>query len=281
MPTPRIGAGFNSCWYGVVNSSGYMIGNTAAGATAGAQAGEGMARLEGARTIPVSIPEGDTVPVSGDDEPLVQFDFESENLPSGVLEMAVRNLTFEALIQGTSVEAIGDVSVGILGPSGRAPEDMSLLLQRRSKKWSSGVRGVKAWEIILVPRCVIEPLGVDVEQRAFSPYRYKVTASKADRFAWGATFTEGLHGTTGGSIVVVESDYPVHIHAALGNNSQQVFTLPYTPKSSSKIYVYDNGVRQALTTDYTVSGADVTFVGTPASNAVLNFLYEVDEADLS
>jgi hypothetical protein len=66
-----------------------------------------------------------------------------------------------------------------------------------------------------------------------------------------------------------------------GDAAQQAFDLAFTPKSSAKIHIYDEGVKQTLTTDYTVSGSTVTFVGTPSSGARLNALYEVDAADLS
>ena len=84
MAVPRIGAGYKYNFYGVVNANGYVIGSNATGPTSGAAAGLGMGRLEGARTLPLGIPEGDTVPVSGDDEPMVNFDFDSETLPNGV-----------------------------------------------------------------------------------------------------------------------------------------------------------------------------------------------------
>jgi hypothetical protein len=280
MATARISAGFNRIFYGVVDSNGYVIGSVAAGATAGAQAGSPMARLEGAVTFPVAIPEGVTVPVSGDDEPEVSFDFPSEELPNGVLGMSVRDLDFEALVQGTKVESIGDIHVGVRGPASASAVTMCLLLMRRSKKWASGVRGVSAWDIEFVPRCTIQPLGSNFEQRTHQPVNYKIVASKADRFPWGATYTEGLHGTTASVTVPIDSDNPLHIHPFLGNNSQQLFTLAYTPKSSSKIYVYEDGVKQALTTDYTVSGKDITFVGTPGSDSQIQVAYEVDEDDI-
>lgn len=272
----RIAAGFDRVFYGVLNSTGYLIGQTVAGATAGSATGEAMARLEGARTIPVGIPEDDVLPVSGDNEPLVSFSFPSENLPSGVLEMAVRNQTFEALVQGSRVESLGDVTISALGPSGVTKPDMALLLQRKSKKWQSGARGSGAWEIVVVLKSNITPLGSAIEQRQFSPYRYGINLSKSDRLTWGATFTELQHGTTSMPIAIVYSDNPMLIHAFQGDASRTAFTLPVTPKSSAKVYVYSNGLRVFPT----ISDKTITFSAAPASGAMIGVFYEVSEDDL-
>jgi hypothetical protein len=272
----RIAAGFDRVFYGVLNSSGYMIGQTAAGATAGSAAGEGMARLEGARTIPIGIAEDDVLPVSGDNEPLVSFSFPGEELPNGVLEMAVRSQEFESLVQGTRTETLGDVTISALGPSGASKPDMALLLQRKSKKWQSGVRGSGAWEIVMVLKSNVTPLGSALEQRQFSPYRYGINLSKSDRLTYGATFTELQHGTTSMPIAIVYSDNPMLIHAFQGDASRTAFTLPVAPKSASKVYVYVNGTRNYPT----ISGTTVTFGSPPASGAMIGVFYEVDENDL-
>jgi hypothetical protein len=279
--TKRIGAGARYTFYGVRDSSGFLIGNTASGATAGVQAGEGMLRLDGGQVIPTSIPENENQTAIGDDEALVSFDFSAATLAQGTIEVAVRDNVFEALVQGTEVQTIGDLSVGVLGPQDQTFRDMVIMAQRRSKKWTAGVKGVKAWEIAFILAPTITPLYNDFNTRQINPYRYSYTTSKTDRKTWGATFTDALNGTTAGSIIVIDSDNPLHVMAWRGNNSQQDFTFDFTPKSSAKIHIYDEGVKQTLTTDYTVSGSTVTFVGTPSSGARLNALYEVDAADLS
>jgi hypothetical protein len=121
--TKRIGAGARYTFYGVRDSSGFLIGNTASGATAGAQAGEGMLRLDGGQVIPTSIPENENQTAIGDDEALVSFDFSAATLAQGTIEVAVRDNVFEALVQGTEVQTIGDLSVGVLGPQDQTFRD--------------------------------------------------------------------------------------------------------------------------------------------------------------
>lgn len=275
--TPRIAAGFDRVFYGVVNSSGYLIGSTIAGATAGGATGEAMGRLIGGRTIPIGIPEDEVLTVTGDNEPKASFSFPGAELPSGVLEVAVRDLTFDALVQGTKVAAEADFNIGLVGPSGATKPDMTLLLMRKAKKQPSGSSG---WEIIPVHKCNITPLGADVTERAFGPYRYNVNLSKSDRGAWGASFTEAVFGATQSVEAVIESDNPIQIHSFQGDAIRVAFTLPITPKASTKILVHVNGVKQLLTTHWTFSGATITFLAAPASAAAINVMYEVDEGDL-
>jgi hypothetical protein len=281
MAKTTIAAGFRDLFYGVVDSDGYFIGGTATAPTAGDQDGSGMIRLNGARTLPLNIPEPDIQVVTGDDEPMVSFEFDSENLPSGAFEMAARDNTFEALIQGTSVNVLSsDAEVSVLDPKDRASQTMCLLLSRRAKSWQIGTRGVARWESLFVPRCTIKPLGASIEQRTHTPYQYSINASRSDRTGW-STVSETNHGTTAASIFPIDSDNPLHMQRFTGDNAETVFNLDYTAVSGAKCYVFVNDVQQTITTEYAVSGKTLTFVAAPATDAVIVVLYEVAEADLS
>jgi len=279
--TERIAAGFKYCFYGRIDSNGYLHGNSEDGAIAGDQTGESMTRLVGGQTVPVSVGEPEIVNVLGDDEPLTDFTFESANLPGGVMELAVRNVDFEAVANQTKVRTLGDLKMATLQPSDRGTPSLALLFMRRSKKWASGVQGVAAWECLLAPRAVVTPLYSDFTQRAHNPYRYGVTLSKSDRHAWGASYTELVDGTTAAPLAPVDSDNPVMIHAWKGDGAETDFNLAYAPKTAAKVHVIVDGVLQTVTAHYTVSGSTVSFGGAPASDAVINALYEIDEGDLS
>lgn len=280
MATQRIGAGFDYIYYGVVNSDGYVQGNTSTGATAGDATGQSLLRLWGAQTMPIAVPENDVTTVLGDNDPMVSFTFPSGDLPSGVFEMAARDADFDALVQGTLVESLGDTKIGVKMPSGASQPDMCLLLMRESKKWEAGSRGTSAWEIVFVPKCTITPLGRDITQREHSPYRYSFNVQKSDRKPWGATFTDLLNQTTEGAFVEVDADNPVMLHTHIGNNSTQNFNLLYTPKTTAKVHPFVNAIQQNTPGDYSVSGSQVQFVAAPALSAIINTLYEVDESNL-
>lgn len=281
MAEKTIGAGFRYLWYGVVDSSGYFIGSTTTAPAAGNATGSAMLRLDGARTLPVNIPEPDIVVVSGDDEPMVTFEFDPESLPSGIFEMAQRNNTFEALVQGTLVETVGDLEISVEDPKDRSSQTMCYLLSRRAKSWLTGSKGVKKWESVFIPRATTKPLFATVEQRTFTPYQYGIYLSRSDRSGWSTININNL-GTTAAPLMVIDSDNPLMPLARYtGNNAQQNFTLPYAPVSGAKTYVYVNDVLQTVTTDYTVSSKTLAFVAAPASSAVIVVLAEIAESNLS
>jgi hypothetical protein len=282
MAKQTIAAGFRLLWYGVIDSNGKFIGSTTTAPTAGTSTSGGLARLNGARTLPVGIPDPTNVVVTGDDEPLVSFEFDSENLPNGTFEMAVRDNTFEALVQGTKVESIGDIEMGVYDPKDRASQSMCMLLSRRAKSWYAGSKGVSKWENLFLPRVTVKPLGAAVEQRTFSPYQYAMNLSRSDRTGW-STVSNNLHGTTAASIFPIDSDNPLHMMRATGDGATVAVTLDYEPVSGAKSYVYVDDVKQTVTTDYTISGLTLTFEAgsTPANASVIVVLYEVAEADIT
>ena len=51
------------------------------------------------------------------------------------------------------------------------------------------------------------------------------------------------------------------------NGSNVTFTLAFTPYDASTLELYVNGIAQRLTTDYTISGATITFVSAPATSS--------------
>lgn len=57
------------------------------------------------------------------------------------------------------------------------------------------------------------------------------------------------------------------------NGSNTAFTLAATPATGS-VKVYLNGLRQTLTTDYTVSGSTITFVTAPLTGDIIRVDYD-------
>lgn len=276
--TTRIGAGFRVIHYGLTDTNGYLVGGTEA-AAAGNTNGKGMVRLYGAQTINTAVPEPTRVTVSGDDSPMVTFDFEAEELPGGALELAARTNDFEAFVQGSLVEEIDDLEVGVLQPGGGEPQPVVLLLSRRAKKWTAAS---KAWENLVIPAATVTPLGGDYQQRTATPYRYSISTSKTSRTPWGKLFSALANGATSAPIIPIDSDNPVMMHAFKGDNAETDFILTYTPISLDKTSVFVNGVKLAQA-DYALntSTKTVTFDVAPATDALIVVLYEYDASEIA
>lgn len=277
----RIGAGLRWIYYGIPNSSGYLQGTTTTPATNGTM--QRMTRLRGGQTFPLTLADPERVPVSGDDEPLVQFTFPGEALPSGNMGLAVHDMDFDALIQGTKVETIGDIRAGALAPGGLVFQPIMLLIMREAKKFEGSTKGVLTWEAVLLPSVEVTALGPEWTQRTFTPYNYAVSLSKASRALYGGTYTELLRGTTELAIEPFDLENPIEIYGGFGNGAAVNYTLDTAPVSAdgSKTHVYLNGVKQAYTTNYTISGKTLVFAVAPGSGVHIGYMQEVAAADLS
>lgn len=278
--TKRIGAGFDRIEWGLVNTSGLVYGTSLTGPTAGSATGEPMLRLRGARSLPVQVPEPERVPVTGDNEVLAAFQFPGGELPAGILEVAVNNMEFNAIAQGTKVRALGGYNVGALAPNGNTYPTMCLNLMRQTSIQDAGETGLPGWEGLWIPRCTLTPLNAEITERAFNPYRYAVNINPSDRAMLGYTFTEGIDGVTSMAMMDFDGNYPAHQDNWKGDASRVLFTLKYTPIVNTEVMVCLNGVLQTYTSHYTVSGNVLTMLSAPANGVVLNALYGVAPGDL-
>lgn len=277
----RIGAGLRWIYYGVPNSSGYMQGNSITPATNGTI--QRMNRLRGAQLVPLTLPDPEVLPVSGDDEPLVQFTFSAEGLPSGSMGLAVHDLDFDALVQGTLTEIIGNIKFGAMSPGGQVRQPLMFLIMREAKKYEGNTKGVTAWEGTFLNSVEISPSGSEWAQRAFNPYNYFMTLSKAARAPYGATYTELLRGTTEMPIDPFFSDNPIEVYGGFGNGVATSYALSNPPVSADGTYtsVFLNGVKQAYTTNYTISGSSLVFGSAPGSGVHIGYMQEVLASALS
>lgn len=89
--------------------------------------------------------------------------------------------------------------------------------------------------------------------------------------------TSGTSGGGGGSVAsFVDRETPT----GSVNSSNTAFSLASTPVSGSE-HVYLDGVLQTYTTDYTASGANLTFVSAPLTGAVLRVSYRTDSGSFT
>lgn len=275
-----IGAGFRVIHAGQADVDGYFVGGYTA-AAAGIDTGSGMERIHGAQTLNLAVPEPSRVTQLGDDGPMATFDFDAESSPADTLALAARQMAFDAFIEGKKVETIDGLSMIVAQPHGNAePPAIVLVLSRRAKNQSGG----KQWETKIVPSAGIKSLGAAFEQRSVTPYNYSVSTTLTDRTPWGKLLSASANGATAGPILDVEGDNPAMMHAFLGNGTEADVILDYTP-IAGKVSVYVEGVKQTLTTDFTVntSTKTVTFEAgsIPAASERVVVLYEYDSREIA
>lgn len=269
-----IAAGFEILEYHVLDTSGYAAGtgSVAAGAIAAAS------RIKAVKTMDIQIVEPENVNITGDDNFQGQFIFAPAQGPSFNIEVAINNLTNDGIFQGTSVESLGDINLGVEQPTNPVYPDIALLAVSRAKSKVSGSDGVSGYTGVIIPKCQIVPLGRGgFNERGEATYRYRVIASTSDADPWGKTYRDSVQGTTGAVIRPWTAENRVTIERATGDGATTTFTLSQTPASSSvtlKVLVFKDGLQMTSGVTVNTSTKVVTFSVAPASNSKIVFFYE-------
>lgn len=274
-PNRFISAGTQLAFFGQVDAFGFFAGfsgNVASGAN-----GESMRRLLGIKTANPGPVEPESVNVTGDDTTLGAIDFGPNEVPTWIMELAAADLANQALLQGTAVETLGGLKLGVLQPNDPVYPDICIIYQAKSKSKDPGSDGVKAWSGYIVPLTSVVPLGrAEFTERAPAADRYKVTAQVASRKPWGVTINEANLGTSGAPLIPFTADNPIVMERFTGNGVATTFNLVNTPISTVKTIIHNNTQPMTPTTDYTVNVAakTITFGVAPVDGVKIEVLME-------
>lgn len=274
--TQNIAAGFEILEFHVLDTTGYAAGSTGSVSSGGTGAAAG--RIKAVKTMDIQVTEPESKDITGDDNFQGNFIFAPAAGPSFTVETSIQNLTNDGVFQTTSVEALGDIDLGVTQPTDPVYPDVALLAVSRAKSKMAGSDGVSGYNGVIVPKCNIVPLGRSgYNERGEALYRYKVIASTSDADPWGKTYTNAIQGTTGAVIRPWTAENRVSIHRFTGDGSTTVFTLSNTPASASislKVIIFKDGLQ--VTSGVTVSTANktLTFSVAPASGAKVVVFYE-------
>lgn len=273
-PIKSIAAGARLTFIGFVDTLGFLMGGATSAPSNGS--GSGMLSVVGIQQVPFGIPEGEAVPVPGDDTTLGQFLFPSDTLPEFIINMGANDLTQDALLQGTLVESFGQGYIGVIQPNSPVYADVCLIVQGLSKSKDAGSDGVSGYDIFIFPLCNIQPLDRETaEGRTAAVNRWKVTPSIFSKKPWGVTVLDAVNGTDGAVGMHLKFDNPIVMHRYTGTGAGgQSVTLDKTPVSLAKIVVVDNTAVLTPTTDYTLSGKVLTWVTNRAAASKTIIFYE-------
>jgi len=272
-------------YYGVVDSSGYLVGSTATAPVGGVVTGSAMAQLMGLQDFPFTANDPDMPSQRGDAGALARFINRSTELPGATLTMGAFDYTFAALCQALEVDDSGGGEFLSGNPYTVTYADLCLLMVAQAKSLETASSGSGLWEARMIHKVNMFPkLRTTFNDNALPSYEYNMVANYASRLPWGRAFTSGGDGDT--SFVYTDFTWPYRpiVQRWTGDNTETDFELAQNiaEDSATNIIVYVDGVAQTWVTGapgagefgITEAATDLLVLGTPpGTSAVLAALY--------
>lgn len=231
-----------------------------------------LSRIYTVKTADVQVPEGDVVPITGDDTFRGSFLFASNQPIAFTMEVGESDLTFAAKTQGTSIYNVGPYwAFNVLGPDNPQFEDIVLLMSSQAKAVETNQEG-SGFHHVMLPFCNIFYLGAGFNERGEKTFRYSITTSKTSKFPWGQTLDENVIGT--GKYIGLEwfSQNRATMATYISNGVATQFTLARTPVDAQHCLGWRNGAGLALTV--VPATRVVSWAGAGANNDEIVVAYE-------
>lgn len=261
MSTKSLQAGVRDCWLSFLDpNDNIAIGNNITPIPVGQI--RGSYPFVGIQTMPTGIPEGDTVPVPGDDITLGSFIFASDKPREFLMNFGQGDLELNALLQGTKVETFGGMKIGLADPSNPVYPTVSLIANTRCIIRSGANSGKEGWASYLYPVVQIQPLTREtLAGRTAGVFRYKAVAQQAFNHSWGITLSSLVNGNPASYVFETEQLYPLTQDAFTGNNVVTNWILNKTPIDTTRTQAVVERVVVAINS---VTPSTKTAVLTPA-----------------
>jgi len=283
----RVGAGFDSMWWAVADSAGYMqgAGSSTAAPAAGNQDGVAMAQLAGAKSFPFAPVQPDRPTATGDDGAIARFLFSPMDLPEATFTLAVGDMDFAAAAIATVAHNLGGGYFIPIQPPTPTFADLILLAVSQAKSQESGSSGAGLFECRLIMKANAYPRErASFEERATAVYEYDIIGNFADVYPWGLALSAGSNGCE--QAVAMDFTWPYRpiLQRWTGNNIEVTFNLAknIAEDSADNIIVYVDGIAQTWKTGVPGAGefgitegaTDTLVLGTaPGTNAKVVALY--------
>jgi hypothetical protein len=258
----NLAAGVQQAWLSFLDFENFALGN----ATTAIAAGDirGSYPFTGIQEMPTGILEGENVPVPGDDTTLGSFIFASADPREFLMNFGQGDLTLDAYLQGTLVETLGNISIGLSDPGSPVYPTVCLIVNSRAIKRSPGSSGQGAWSGYIYPVVQLQPLSREtLTGRTAGVYRYKGTAQAAYNHPWGVTIAEAVNGDVSSFSFPFNSNYPLTLDAFRGNGVKTDWVLNKTPVSVAETNAFVERVALAVSG---VTPSTITMTAAVAAN---------------
>jgi hypothetical protein len=274
----RGAAGVQQSWYGLWDSLGFFIG---AGTTAPAAGTAQHARqLYGVKEAAPTIPETETVQITGDDDLLAEIDFASIQSRRFTASLAAEDLALINHIQGTVTRLWGETSVTGLDVSTLQNYNFAVWFQSRAVGLIAPQSGASQWSGLMVHLAQMAWLGREsLTERTAANYRVSITPQRASYEITALTLQDSYAGVCNERFATIGGENPITATAFTGNNSLAIIPVLMQPISVVKTFATVNRVAATVTAVTTGASPSVTLSVAPASGARVEIIYEYDASN--
>jgi hypothetical protein len=258
----NLAAGVQQAWLSFLDTENFALGNAATAIAAGDI--RGSYPFTGIQEMPTGILEGENVPVPGDDTTLGSFIFASADPREFLMNFGQGDLTLDAYLQGTLVETLGDINIGLSDPGNPVYPTVCLIVNSRAIKRDAGQSGQGGWSGYIYPVVQLQPLSREtLTGRTAGVYRYKGTAQAAYNHPWGVTIAEAVNGDVSSFSFPFTSPYPLTLDAFRGNGVKTDWVLNKTPVNTNNTKAFAERVTLAVSS---VTPSTKTMIAAVAAN---------------
>jgi len=271
----RGAAGVQQSWYGFWDSLGFFIGASATAPTAGNVSH--ARQLYGLKEAAPTIPDTETVQITGDDDLLAEINFASIETRRFTASLAAEDLTLINHIQGTVTRTWGEASVTGLDASGLSNYNFAVWFQSRAVGLIAPQSGVSMWSGLIVHLAQMSWLGREsLAERAAGTFRVSITPQRASYEITGITLQDSYAGVCNERYATIGSEYPVTTTAFTGNNVLTTIPVLMQPISAAKVFATVNRVAVTVSSVTTGASPSVTLAVAPAAGSRVMIAYEYD-----
>lgn len=229
-------------------------------------------QFKGSTAFDLTVPDARKITGLGEDGVTQVVFLPPQEGVTGNLNVEAADPTLAAILDGTKVATIGEMSLVGLGTDKQGFEPQVALLLYQAARGL--VTGKTYWHSFIIPSAqIVRKSGGMNADKAVTIYQ--IAPNRTTKHLWGVSFANATEGYLSGQVIEAWSNYPIRIASFLGDNTEDEFLFPVdTPAvATGGIKVFVDGV--AVTTNITLATTKVTFATAPAASARIDILREI------
>lgn len=236
-------------------------------------------RIVGMTAFPENVPESPLIEVPGDGGVIAQYRRQATGIISIPSTMTVFDQTAISELTDKTVYTEGALDIAMRSRRCRTFKNLAAILSGRAISQEAGTVGDEGWWTVFYWRLTGDQLNLPFAAGAPVQTPIQLSANETDTTWWEEDMNTNYAQSYAWATDPIVSDYPLMVDTYKGTGgASQTTTLALTPAAAdgTSVQAWEDGTKQAYTTDYTVVTATrvLTHVTNPGAAADYVIVYE-------